>query len=158
MTWPDFVTIGLCILLAFVESKRGFVASLLDMIGAVLVLEVAASAYWHMHSLSYVSAYLLLIGLGILIVAVATTLFKRYTEMDIGALDSSLAGLLGIFTGLLLAHAMYGAVILAYGRNAQVYRGSLLAGQVYDLNAVHSFLRFMGRIGSANIASPGGGS
>ena len=156
MTWPDFVVIVLCVLLGIVESKRGFVVAFFDMIGAIIVLELTATSYLGLvsPSLSYCAAYLVAFLVGIAILGVLTSLLKRYTQFDIGSFDSPLGGLLGVFTALVLSHAMYGAVILGYGgKNAPVYTGSLFASQIYDLNAVHGFLDFMGKIGSSDIGS-----
>lgn len=155
MTWPDFVTIGLCILLGIVESKRGFVPAFFAMIGVIITIEIAAATYTSLvsPSLSYASAYLLVVLIGVVVVAALTILLKRYAPTDIGSFDSSLAGLIGIVTGLVLAHAMFGAIILAYGSKlAPVYANSALAGQVYELRAYHGFLDFMGRIGTTDVA------
>jgi hypothetical protein len=161
MTWPDFVTIGLCIVMGIVESKRGFVPAFLAMIGAILTVEIAGSAYRGLvsPSLSYASAYVTAVLIGFVIVAAVTILVKRYSPTDIGSLDAPLAGLIGVFTALVMAHALYGAVILGYGgRLAPVYANSAFAGQIYDLNGVHGFLHFMARIGSTDVAEPSGGS
>ncbi|MGE5531646.1 MAG: hypothetical protein ACM3VW_05980 [Bacteroidota bacterium] len=157
MTWPDFVVIGLCIALAIIESKRGFVPAFFAMIGAVLTIEIAPNVYTKLlsPSISYASAYIITVLIGLAIVAAVTILLKRYAPTDIGSFDSPLAGLIGIFTALVIGHAIYGAVILAYGgKTAAVYANSALAGQIYELNGVHGFLDFMRRIGTTDIAKP----
>ncbi|MEN6305002.1 MAG: hypothetical protein ABFE08_05570 [Armatimonadia bacterium] len=155
MTWPDYVTIGLCIALGIVESKRGFVPAFFAMIGVIITIEIAAATYTNLvsSSLSYASAYIICVLIGVAIVAGLTTLIIRYAPTDIGSFDSSLGGLMGIITGLVLSHAMYGAVILAYGSKlAPVYANSALAGQVYELRAFHGFMDFISRIGTTDIA------
>lgn len=156
MTWPDFVTIGLCVVLAIVESKRGFVPAFFGLVGAVLTVEIAGSSYRHLFpGLSYVSAYLATVLIGFVIVAILTILLKRYAPTDIGSFDSPLAGIIGIVTGLVMAHALYGAVILGSGgMNAPAYANSALGAQVYELRGWHGFLDFMGRIGSTKVAEP----
>jgi hypothetical protein len=161
MTWPDIVTIGLCIVMGIVESKRGFVPAFFAMVGAVLTVEIAGSSYRRLvsPSLSYASAYAVAVLIGFAIAAVVTILFKRFAPTDIGSFDSPLGGLIGVFTALVMAHALFGVVILASGgRAAPAYANSLLAGQIYDLNGIHGFLNFMARIGSTSIAEPGGAS
>lgn len=160
MTWPDFAAIGLCIAMGIVESKRGFLPAISALLGAVLVVQIAGSTYRQLFpGLSYASAYTVTVLIGFAIVAVLTILLKRYVPTDIGSFDSPLAGIIGIFTGLVMAHAMYGAVILGYGgQNAPVYANSALAGQIYELNGWHGFLDFMGRIGSTDVAEPTGRS
>lgn len=162
MTWPDFVTIGLCIVMGIVESKRGFVPAFCAMIGAVLTVGIAASTYTNLvsPSLTYCSAYVVAILIGFVIVAVLTILLKRYAPTDIGSFDSPLAGIIGIFTGLIMAHALYGAVILGYhgGQTAPVYANSAFAGQVYELRSWHAFMDFMGRVGTTRVAEPAAGS
>jgi hypothetical protein len=153
MTWPDVVVIALCILLGVLESKRGFVVAICDMLGAILVVGVAGGIYlgFVSPSMSYCAAYLTCVGVGVVIVGVATTLLKRQAQTDIGSFDNSLASLLGVVSALVLSHALYGAVILAYGRQSPEYAGSGFAGQIYDLNAWHGFMGFMGKIGTTDI-------
>lgn len=158
MTWPDFVTIALCVVMAIVESKRGFVPAFFGLIGAILTVEIVPSVYQKLHSpsLSWASAYVIAILIGFLITAAATVLLKRYAPTDIGSFDSPLGGAIGIFTALVMAHALYGAVILGYagGKLAPVYANSALAGQIYTLDGVHGFLNFMSKIGSTDLADP----
>lgn len=162
MTWPDFVTIGLCVAMGTIESRRGFVPAFFALVGAVLTVEIAGSAYTRLVSpgVSYCSAYVIAILIGFAITAVLTVLLKRYAPTDIGSFDSPLAGLLGIVTGLVMAHALYGAVILGYqgGRDAVVYANSAFAGQVYELRGWHGFLDFMSRVGTSRVAEPSAGS
>jgi hypothetical protein len=161
MTWPDFVTIGLCIALGIVESKRGFVPAALAMIGAVLVVEIAGSAYRALFpGLTYATAYSVTVLIGLIVVAVLTSLLKRYAPTDIGSFDSPLAGLMGVISALIVAHALYGAVILAApgGMAAPVYANSAFGPQLYELSGWHAFMDFMGRIGSTNAAEPSGRS
>jgi len=157
MTWPDFVTIGLCIVMAIVESKRGFVPAFLAMLGAVLVVEIAGTAYRSLFpGLSLAAAYSTTVIIGFAIVAILTILLKRYAPTDIGSFDSPLAGVMGIVTALIMAHALYGVVILSSpaGMSAPVYANSGLGAQVYELRGWHGFLDFMGRIGSTDVARP----
>lgn len=161
MTWPDFVTIGLCIALGILESRRGFVPAFFAMIGMILTVEIAGASYTRLvsPSISYLAAYVIAITIGTVVVAISTTLIQRYAPTDIGSFDNSLGGLIGIFTGLVIAHALYGAVILGYGsKAAEVYAHSALAGQIYELRSVHSFLDFMSRIGTTSLAEPSGSS
>lgn len=161
MTWPDYVTIVLCIVMGIVESKRGFVPAFFAMIGAVLTVEIAPAVYTKLvsPSISYASAYIIVVLIGLALTTVATLLLKRYAPTDIGSFDSPLGGLMGVVTALVMAHAMYGAVILGYGgKMAPVYANSAFAGQVYDLKALHGFLHFMGKIGSTDIAEPASAS
>lgn len=162
MTWPDFVTIFLCIVMGIVESRRGFVPAFFAMIGAILTVEIAPAVYQKLHSpsISWASAYLIAILIGFAITAGATILLRRYAPTDIGSFESPLGGVIGIFTGLVMAHAMYGAVVLGYagGKLAPVYAHSAFAGQIYTLDGLHGFLQFMGKIGSTDIAEPSGTS
>jgi len=156
MTWPDFVVIVLCIALGLVESKRGFVVAFFDMIGCVLIVEISGSTYQRFvsPSMSYAGAYVMCVVIGIVVIGALTTVLQRQTRMDIGSFDNSLAGALGIVCALILSHAMYGAVILAEPRGMQsaVYQGSAFAGQIYELRTWHSFMGFMGRVGTADVA------
>lgn len=155
MTWPDFIVIVLCILIGVAEAQRGFVVAFLDMLGVLLTVEIAPAVYLNLTAsgtLSPSTAYLICIGVGTAITATATTLLKRQTQFDIGSFDSALGGLFGIVVALILSHAMYGALVLAYGMGSYVYARSAFAGQIYELRAVHGFLSFMSKIGTTEIA------
>jgi uncharacterized membrane protein required for colicin V production len=157
MTWPDFVAIGLCLVMGVVESKRGFVPAFCAMIGVLLTVEIAGSTYQHLvsPSLSYASAYVVAVLIGLVVVGIVTVLIQRYAPTDIGSFDSSMGGLIGIFTGLLMSHAMYGAVILAAGgETAPVFAHSALGRQIYDLDGVHAFLDFMHHLGGSDVTDP----
>jgi hypothetical protein len=161
MTWPDFVTIGLCIVMGMVESKRGFVPAFFAMVGAILTVEIASGAYRSLFpGLTYCQGYVATVLIGFVIVGVATFLLKRYAPTDIGSFDSPLAGVAGIVTGIVIAHAMYGAVILGYagGTQAPVYANSAFAGSIYELRGWHGFMNFMGRVGTTRVAEPSAGS
>lgn len=154
MTWPDFVVIGLCIVLGMVQSRRGFLPAVADLAGCVLIIQIAPLFYLKFvsESLSYAGAYLLTVCIAVVVLAVITSLLKRYTQYDIGSFDSPLAGVAGIVAALVLSHAMYGAVILAQGTNSAVYAGSAFAGQIYELQGWRGFLEFMSKIGTTDIA------
>ena len=97
MTWPDFVTIGLCTALGISESKRGFVPAFMAMIGAILVVEIAGPMYRSLFpGLTYVTAYSVTVVIGLIVVGVLTSLLMRYAPTDIGSFDSPLAGVLGV--------------------------------------------------------------
>lgn len=156
MTWPDYVVIVLCAGLAILEAKRGFVVAFFDMIGCILIIEISGSVYLRFvsPSMSYASAYLMCLGIGVVIVGVLTTIIQRQTRMDIGSFDNSLAGLLGFICALILSHGVYGAVILSQpqGMQSALYQGSAFAGQIYELRAWHGFLGFMSRVGTTDVA------
>lgn len=161
MTWPDFITIGLCIVMGIAESKRGFVPAFFAMVGSVLVVELAGPAYRQLFpGLTYATGYAVTVIIGFAIVAVLTILLKRYAPTDIGSFDSPLGGVMGIITALVMAHAMYGTVILASpgGMTAPVYANSALGASIYELRGWHAFLDFMSRIGSTNVAGSSGRS
>ncbi len=156
MTWPDLIVIVLCILLGILEAQRGFIVAFLDMLGVFLTVEIAPAAYLNLTrsgSLSNVAAYLICIGIGVAITAIVTTLLKRQTQFDIGSFDSALGGIFGIIIALFLSHAMYGALILAYGAQNPVYANSAFAPQIFELQGLKGFLRFMGKIGTTEIAT-----
>ena len=143
--------------MGIVESKRGFVPAFFATVGAVLTVEIVPSIYRGLFpGLSYCTGYVTTILIGFAIVGILTFLIKRYSQTDIGSFDSPLAGIAGIVTALVMAHAMYGAVILGYqgGETAPVYAHSAFAGAIYELNGWHGFLDFMGRIGTTRVAEP----
>jgi uncharacterized membrane protein required for colicin V production len=155
MTWPDYVLIGLCLVIGFVESKRGFVAAICDMIGLIVLIKVVAAFYTRLvPQFSYMQAYLICLIVGLAIVVLISSLIKRYTQTDIGSFDQPLAGVLGLVNACILGHALYAIVILGFGgKDGAVYMGSVFAPQIYDLTTWNAFMDFMtNKVGSPDIA------
>ena len=151
MTWLDFLTVVLFVLVAFIEAKRGAVPAAVDLFVGGLGLGLAKTlAPGLAVSLGSAGTAFLVLFIGVVVVAaVGSWLVDTYTKWEIGPYDSSVAAVLGAVTGLILAHGAFHAAVEAGGRLAEVARGSMLAGEVYDLRTLHA-------IGDA-LRSLGGG-
>jgi len=74
----------------------------------------------------------------IVVAAVAGWLVDTYTKWDIGAYDSVAGGIVGAVTGLALAHGAFHAALQGGADIQGVAQGSLLFGQVYELQGLHA--------------------
>ena len=154
MTWLDFLTIALCVLIVVIEVKRGAVCAIIDTVGVWLALKIAAFSYEGISSAQFSDSAAYLTIFLVLVAATVTisTLLQRQLKSDLGPFDSTIACALGLLVGLFFSHIAFGFTHLHFGENYQAYAASALRGQVYELHAVKGFLNFMHRIGSSDVA------
>jgi hypothetical protein len=147
MTWLDLLTVVLFVLVAFIEAKRGAVPAAVDLFLGGLGVGLAKSLAPTVSPGSGGTAFLILFIGVVLVAGLASWLVDTYTKWEIGPYDSSVAGVLGAVTGLILAHGAFHAAVVAGGGLAETARGSMLACEVYDLRTLHAIgdmLRHLG--------------
>ncbi|MBM3475495.1 MAG: hypothetical protein FJX75_19695 [Armatimonadetes bacterium] len=138
MTWLDLLTVVLFVLVAFIEAKRGAVPAAVDLLVGGVGLALAKRLAPTVSPGSEGTAFLLLfIGL-VVVTGLASWLVDTYTKWEIGPYDSTVAGVLGAVTGLILAHGAFHAAVVAGGGLAATARSSMLAVEVYDLRTLHA--------------------
>jgi|LSQX01.1.fsa_nt_gb uncharacterized membrane protein required for colicin V production len=154
MTWLDFLTLALCLLIMVIEVKRGAICAIIDAVGIWTALKIAAVSYRGIASaqLSNAGAYLTVFLVLVALVVVVSTLLQRQWKSDIGPFDSTVAAALGIFSGLCFSHVAFAAVFLQHGPEYQAFVESVFRSQVYELQSLKGFLHFMGRIGETDVA------
>jgi uncharacterized membrane protein required for colicin V production len=154
MTWLDFLTLALCLVIMVIEVKRGAICAIIDAIGIWTALKIAAVSYRGIASpqMSEVAAYLTVFLVITVAVIVVSTLLQRQWKSDIGPFDSTVAGAIGLFSGLCFAHVAFGAAFLHYGAEYEAFASSVFRSQVYELHALKGFLQFMGRLGETDVA------
>ena len=154
MTWLDFLTLALCLVIMVIEVKRGAICAIIDAVGIWTALKIAAVSYRGIVSpqMSNTAAYLTVFLVLTVVVVVVSTLLQRQWKSDIGRVDSSVAAALGIFSGLCFSHVAFGAAHLQYGPEYDAFVNSVFRSQVYELHALKGFLQFMGRLGETDVA------
>jgi uncharacterized membrane protein required for colicin V production len=124
VTWFDIVVILLVILIAWVESVRGFGRALLDFVGALISLRVAlflaptlARAAPVVQPTSHAEAFWMVMVFVVL--AALTVIAGKYvyesTLLSLDVLDPIVGGILGTATGLLVGHLFLRMLLIAYG-------------------------------------------
>lgn len=157
MTWLDFLTLALCLVIMVIEVKRGAICAIIDAVGVWTALKIAAVSYRGVASpqLSHTAAYLLVFLVITICIVIVSTLLQRQWKSDIGPFDSTVAAALGLFVGLCFSHVAFGAAHLHYQPGAPGYEAlasSAFRSQVYELHALKGFLNFMHGIGGTDIA------
>ncbi len=154
MTWLDFLTIALCVLIMVIEVKRGAVCAIIDTVGVWIALKIATFSYQAIASpqFSYAAAYLTIFLVIVAVTATTSTLLQRQLKSDLGPFDSAIACALGLLIGLFFSHIAFGFIHLHFGETYPAFASSVFRGQVYELRALKGFLRFMHRIGSTDVA------
>lgn len=148
MTWVDILVVVLCVGIALLEARRGFLAAALDLAGVVIVTVVAVKYSDQLGgSLSPGIAFLVLY---LLLMAAAVTGAKfagDALKYDIGAFDSALAAVLGVATGVAVSYALCQFLNLSAGGSHPAVAGSALAAQVHDFQWYHAMVGFLQRLG-----------
>ncbi len=154
MTWLDFLTIGLCLIMMVIEVKRGAVCAIIDTVGIWIGLKIAALSFQGMSSpqFSQSAAYLTIFLVFAAVTIVISSLVQRQLKSDLGPFDSTIAAVLGLFVGLCFSHVSFGFSALHFGVEYKAFADSAMRGQVYELHAIRGFLDFMSRIGSSDVA------
>ncbi len=154
MTWLDFLTIALCVLIMVIEVKRGAACAIIDTVGIWIALKIATFSYEGISSAQFSrsAAYLTIFLVLVAVTVTISTLVQRQLNAELGPLDSTIACALGVLVGLFFSHIAFGFSQLHFGENYQAYAASAFRGQVYELHALKGFLNFMYRIGSTDVA------
>ncbi len=148
MSWVDVVIVSLCVSIAALEAKRGFTAAALDLAGLVivtaLVTQFSSSVAGGMSpGVAYAVLWVFLAAAA----ATGAKFINDATRFDIGPFDTSLAGVLGICSGVAVSYALCEMLgRLAGGTHAAV-TASALAPEVHEFRTYHAIVGFLKRLG-----------
>ncbi len=136
MTWLDLVTVSLFVLVAALEAKRGAVPAAAELIVGLVGIGLAKALAPTVGTGAgpFLAMFLGVVG----VAALVGWLVDTYTKWDIGAYDSVAAAIVGAVSGLVLAHGAFYAAVQAGGHLQSVAEGSMLFGQVYELQTIHA--------------------
>jgi hypothetical protein len=148
VSWVDVVIIALCVSIAALEAKRGFTAAALDLAGLVIVtLLVTQFSSSVAGSMSPGVAYGVL---WVFLAAAVITVVKFIndaTRFDIGAFDTSLAGVLGLCSGVAVSYALCEMLNRIAGGAHAAVTAAALAPEVHDFRTFRSIIGFFRRLG-----------
>ncbi|MGD8238555.1 MAG: hypothetical protein PVH68_08395 [Armatimonadota bacterium] len=151
MTWVDCVIVVACVLIAAVEARRGFLPAALDL-AALIVVSVIVTTYGT--SLAGVTGFspgASVAFIYLFLAAAAITGAKFASDainFDIGPFDSAIAGVLGVFAGIVVGYGLVHTLILLGGTDHPAVAGSLLAPEVHGFRSYHRAVRFLQGLGT----------
>lgn len=159
MTWFDVVAILLILLIAWLESLRGFGRAIFDFVGGLIALKVAsfaapplaeavpllqpeshAEAFW-------LSAVFLLL---VVLIIIATKFIYETTLLSLDVLDPVVGGLLGCASGVIVAHVFIRILLLAYGSTdfGTVVLNSFMGQEVILFRSYHNVVESLQNLGN----------
>ncbi len=125
MNWFDVVAILLIAIIAWLESLRGFGRAIFDAVGALIALRVAialspslASSAPLLQPDAYSQAFWMaavFVIMGVLII-IATKFIYETTLLSLDVLDPVVGGLLGLVSGIVVAHLFMRVLLTAYAK------------------------------------------
>ena len=146
MQWTDWATIALCLVGAFVDARRGSLVAIADWVGVMIALHLADAAYVTLLTPATPApvAYALVLGVCLVVLFLATwQIAISFGRGQHSPLEHMVGGLLGGFTGLALAHAMFRTVYLAWGPFHPAFADSLLRPEIYNLRTLKAIVAYL---------------
>jgi len=150
VTWVDVAIVISCVLIAVIETRRGFAPAALDLIGLIIVSVIVTT-----YGTSLAGATGLSTGASVAVVylflAAATITGAKFASdainFDIGPFDSAIAAVLGVLTGIVVGYALVHTLIILGGADQPAIAGSLLAPEVHEFQTYHRVLDFLCQLG-----------
>jgi len=159
MTWFDAVAILLVLLIAWLESLRGFGRAIFDFVGALIALKVAtflsapladavpllqpeshAQAFW-------LSAIFLLL---VVLIIVATKFIYETTLLSLDVLDPVVGGILGCASGVIVAHVFIRMLLVAYANTdfGTIVLKSFVGQEIILFRSYHAVVQALQNLGN----------
>jgi uncharacterized membrane protein required for colicin V production len=152
VTWLDPVAILIVVLLAWLESIRGFGHAVFDLVGALISVKLAAFLAPTLAEMAPVSqssaagegfwlsvTFVVLAGLTIL----ASRLIYQSTLLSLDVLDPVVGAILGAASGMVAAHIFLKTILLAYTDTefADVVTGSFVGQELLEFRTYHNVVQ-----------------
>jgi uncharacterized membrane protein required for colicin V production len=159
MAWFDVVALVLIVGIAWAESHRGFGRSVFDLLGAIIALKVADllseplagaapllatpganQAFW------LVTAFVVL---GVLTVVGSKFIYET-TLMSLDVLDPLVGAILGVASGLVVAHIFMRMLLLSQGGGdaGDVVLNSFMGEELLQLRTYHRVVTALQNLGN----------
>jgi hypothetical protein len=159
MMWTDIVALLLIVGIAWAESQRGFGRSIFDFVGAVIILKMAGlladpvakavpllaepsgnHAFWFA-ALFLVLAVLVILG---------TKVIYDTTLLSLDVLDPMVGAILGIGSGMIVAHVLLRTLVIGYGSgaDADMVVNSLMGQELLKLRTYHTVVNALQNLGN----------
>ncbi len=158
MTWFDIVVFLLLAVVVWLESNRGFGRALFDAIGAVVVLKLSTTVSHTLATalpLSQAEAAndaIWLAGVFVILmvlVVLASRFLYETTLLSLDVLDPLVGGMLGVVSGLIVAHIFLRVMLLAYGdsESARILMQSFAGQELIQFRTFHMVLTALQNLG-----------
>lgn len=159
MTWFDIVALLLIVLIATVESQRGFGRALFDLLGAVIALKVASALARPLAGAAPLlstadSSAALWMGIVFVLLVVLTVIASKMlyetTLLSLDVLDPVVGSLLGICSGVVVSHIFLKMLLLAYGDGeaANAVLSSFMGQELLRFRSFHRVLTALQNLGN----------
>ncbi len=134
MPWTDWACIALCLFLSLVESRRGSLTALLDLIGSVAALRAADELYPYVISEAVGPdvAYVLVLGALVLLLIMISWQVQMAAARLRGPADCTIGAAAGVLLGLVLSYGLFQFLLIANGEYYGPYRHSYLRPYLHD--------------------------
>jgi uncharacterized membrane protein required for colicin V production len=158
MTWFDVVAVLLVIGIAFLESQRGFGRALFDLVGGIISLKLATFLAGPLGKAAPVLATgerseALWLAVTFLVLAAATVVASKFlyetTLLSLDVLDPVVGGLLGIASGMVVAHIFLRMLLVSYGEAevAEVLLDSFVGQELLKFRTYHRLIETLENLG-----------
>ncbi len=158
MTWFDIVALALIVLVAWLESIRGFGRALVDLVGGIIIIKVtpavaeplastipilgtpaANKGFW------FALTFLVLAA----VIVLAARLIYNTTLLSLEYFDPIVGALLGTATGIIVAFAFLHSLQLGYGTTepGKVLEASFMGQEVLNFRSFHKVLDSLYHLG-----------
>ena len=159
MTWFDIVAIALILLIAWIESLRGFGRAIFDFVGGLIALKIAtfvagplAKAAPLLQPESHAEAFWLSVVflLQVIIIIIATKFIYETTLLSLDVLDPVVGGLLGCASGIVVAHIFIRILLVAYANTdfGTAVLNSFVGQEVIMFRSYHAVVHTLQNLGN----------
>ncbi|MFB3882287.1 MAG: CvpA family protein [Armatimonadota bacterium] len=159
MTWMDAIALVLVVVVAWMESVRGFGRAIFDFVGCLIAVKVAtfvagplagaapilqaektAEGFW-------IAAVFVVL---VVLVIIATKFIYESTLLSLDVLDPVVGGLLGVGSGIIVAHVFLRVLMTAYGDTefAKIVLGSFVGQELIAFRTYHRVVIALQNIGN----------
>jgi len=159
MAWFDIVALALIVGLVWAESHRGFGRSLFDLLGAIIALKVAdllseplAGAAPLLATPGANQGFWLVAAFVVL--AVVTVIGSKFiyetTLMSLDVLDPLVGGILGLASGIVVAHIFMKMLLLSQGAGeaGDVVLNSFMGEELLQFRTYHRVVTALQNLGN----------
>ena len=159
MTWMDAIALVLIVVVAWLESVRGFGRAIFDFVGCLIALKIAtfvakplagaapllqpeamAEGFW------MAMVFLILLVL----IVIATKYVYESTLLSLDVMDPVVGGLLGVASGIIVAHIFLHVLMTAYGDTefAKTVLSSFVGQELIAFRTYHRVVTVLQNIGN----------
>jgi uncharacterized membrane protein required for colicin V production len=159
MNWFDVVAILLVLLVAWLESLRGFGRAIFDFVGALIALRIAifagtplATAVPFLQPEAHSEALWMGVTFVLLtvLIIIATKYIYETTLLSLDVLDPIVGGLLGLGSGIIVAHLFMRSLLTAYAGTdfATVVLNSFMGQELITVRTYHIVVQALQNLGN----------